>query len=515
MKPHQTEKKPKKYAWFLSISAVLAVLTFFVVYFWLTLEDSGRADLLLFFGRFHILLVHLPIALLLLAAIMELFSRFRPFEYLGRSVTFVLVLSATASIASVFAGLMLATGGGYNESLLNSHKWWGIGVTFFTIAALVFKILPISNPKISEIIYGLTLTVAVVSLFVASHLGGSLTHGQNYLIAYMPDQLKNLLRIDMDDNAVMFDNIDEAVIFSDLVFPVFNDRCVSCHNPDRTEGDLRLDSFDHLMRGGENGPAIISRSPDNSDLFLRIIAPRNDDNRMPPGNRRPLADHQIEIIKWWILEGANPELAVNEAKLTPEIETILAQLSGKSPESPVIYDVYVEPADARAVAQLTNAGIVVTPVSREHNYLRSSFVNVEHIDPELVRSLSQIASQLVWLDLSYTPVSDEHLTIISGLHALTRLNLNATQITDEGIKHLGLLENLEHLSLVGTSVSDASLETLSELPNLKNLYIWQTNISDAGYAWLADHNPEIEADRGHVLAKPDTIILPADDEYGY
>jgi uncharacterized membrane protein len=515
MNPDQTKKKSKIFARILVLPAAVIFLTFLIFIYWFSLEDNSRADLLLFFGRFHMLLVHLPIALLLLAAIMELFSRYRAFKHLARPVTFVLSISAITSVASVIAGLMLANGGGYNEYLLNTHKWWGIGLMFCTIAALVLKIFPFSNPRLSEFVYGLTLSAAVVTLIVASHFGGSLTHGQNYLTAYMPDPLKNILRINTDINIVPIANIDEAVIYSDLVFPVFNDRCVSCHNPDRTEGDLRLDTFNHLMSGGENGPVIISGSPDDSDLFRRITALQNDDYRMPPGNRRPLTDSQVEIIKWWILEGANPELAVNDANVTPEIEIILARLSGENADLTSIFDVYVEPADARILADLTREGVIVIPVSQEHHYLRASFVNVTDPDSQLMHSLSQIASQLIWLDLSNTHVSDEHLIHISGLHALTRLNLNSTLITDAGVQHLSQFENLEHLSLTGTIISDASLETLAELPKLKNLYLWQTNISDDGYAWLADRNPVISANRGNTLTDPDTIILPSDDEYSY
>ncbi len=515
MKSHQTINKQKKYSWFSFLSAGLVLLLLATGYFWIVLNETGRADLLLFFGRFHILLVHLPIALLLLAAIMEIFSRFRSFDYLGQSVTFVLTLAAISSVISVLAGFMLSTGGGYNESLLNSHKWWGIGFTVFTFIALGFKIFTISNLKLSEFIYSTALFIAVVSLFAASHFGGSLTHGQNYLTAYMPGTIKNLLFINTDEEIYVIDNIEEATIFADLVFPIFNDRCISCHNPDRIEGELRLDTFDQLIRGGESGPVIVSSSPAESDLFRRIIAPRNDDGRMPPGNRRPLTEHQVAIIQWWITEGAHPDLLVGHANRTPEMEPVLARLAGLETEQTGILSNHVEPANATIIAGLINEGIVITPVSQQHNYLRAGFVNVVNPDPGHIQSLHQISSQLAWLDLSHTPVTDDHLLHISGLHSLTRLNLNYTLITDVGIRQIEKLENLEHLSLAGTAVTDAALETLSELPNLRQVYIWQTNVTDDGADWLIRKNPLLKADRGYTLTEPDTIILPAEAGYSY
>ncbi len=504
-----------KYACYGSGIVLLSILAGITGFLWISFDETARADLLLFFGRFHILAVHLPIALILLSVLMELLSRFQKFSHLASSVTFVLLIAAASSVASVIAGFMLATGGGYNESLLDHHKWWGLAVAVLTVTALIFKMLKGKNQKITNLAYSISLTLSVTTLLVASHYGGSLTHGQNYLTAYMPDSLQSFFGVNTNQDEFMIRNIDEAVIFSDLVFPILNDRCVSCHNPDRTEGDLRLDSFDLLEKGGESGPVIISHSPEESDLFRRIIVPRNHDDRMPPGNRRPLTEHQIEIIRWWISEGAHREIRVVDARLTTEIEPVLARFSGRANEQPGLFELPVEPADDNIINRLREHGILITPVSAQHHYLRASFVNVDAPDPELIQSLHQIATQLIWLDLSHSPVNDEFLAHIPGLYSLTRLNLNSTGITDEGIQYIGMLENLEHLSISETAVTDAALEILAELPNLKNLYLWQTKVSEEGFLWFRNRNPDVYANLGFTLAEPDTIILPPEEDYGY
>jgi hypothetical protein len=409
---------------------------------------------------------------------------------------------------------MLASGGGFNESLLNSHKWWGIAVAFFATLAWLIRITDAINRKAWEKVYRLALSVAVVSLLAAGYFGGALAHGQDYLTSYMPGPLKAALGIEIDESITFAGNLDEAVIFADLVFPIFNARCASCHDPDKSEGDLRLDSFEHLMSGGESGPVIVDGNPYESELFRRITLPRNHDDRMPPGGRRPLTEAQIGIIEWWILEGALPDLQVAEANQSSEIQTMLVTLAGGGERSG-IPDFDVNPADMRAISQLSGTGILVTPVSEQHNFLRASFISIDEYEPGLIGSLEGISDQLAWLDLSHTPVADDDLEAISSLQSLTRLNLNATLLGDRGLAHLKSLHNLEHLSLVGTSVSDAGLEHLAELPGLRRLYVWQTGITEDGADWLRSQNPGLEIDLGHTLAEPDSIILPAETAEEY
>ncbi len=51
--------------------------------------------------------------------------------------------------------------------------------------------------------------------------------------------------------------VAQEVDFVKEVQPILESSCVHCHNEDRSEGELRLDSLEAALAGGENGPALV------------------------------------------------------------------------------------------------------------------------------------------------------------------------------------------------------------------------------------------------------------------
>ena len=82
---------------------------------------------------------------------------------------------------------------------------------------------------------------------------------------------------------------------------VFRTHCVSCHNGNRSEGDLNLANYAALMQGSSSGDVIEPGSPDDSYLFQLIT--HADSPEMPPGGQK-IPDEDIEVIRKWILDGA-------------------------------------------------------------------------------------------------------------------------------------------------------------------------------------------------------------------
>ena len=78
-------------------------------------------------------------------------------------------------------------------------------------------------------------------------------------------------------------------------------KCVTCHGPDAQEGNLRLDSREAVLQGGENGPAIAPGKPRES-LLLRAIEHDNAELAMPPKDKLPAAE--VALLERWILGGA-------------------------------------------------------------------------------------------------------------------------------------------------------------------------------------------------------------------
>src|ERR1035437_2381056 len=79
-------------------------------------DGRERAELAQFLGRFHPLVVHLPIALLLLVPLLELAALAAERRHLRQSALFVLGLATAAAIGSAWLGWLLAWSGGYEGS---------------------------------------------------------------------------------------------------------------------------------------------------------------------------------------------------------------------------------------------------------------------------------------------------------------------------------------------------------------------------------------------------------------
>jgi mono/diheme cytochrome c family protein len=91
----------------------------------------------------------------------------------------------------------------------------------------------------------------------------------------------------------------DAEFFEKEVRPLLVERCWKCHGETRSKGGLKLTSRDHLLRGGDSGPAVVVGKPEES-LLVRAVHYRSTP-RMPPGDK--LTDRQIEALARWVKRG--------------------------------------------------------------------------------------------------------------------------------------------------------------------------------------------------------------------
>ncbi len=85
--------------------------------------------------------------------------------------------------------------------------------------------------------------------------------------------------------------------------PVLEKSCISCHGPRKQKGELRLDTQEHLMNGGENGPSFEKGKSGKSD-FISRVARLDPDDAMPPKEKDALSKEQIGRLRAWIDAGA-------------------------------------------------------------------------------------------------------------------------------------------------------------------------------------------------------------------
>lgn len=96
----------------------------------------------------------------------------------------------------------------------------------------------------------------------------------------------------------------EGVNYEKDIRPIFEKSCFKCHGPEKHKGDLRLDSLEAALKGGENAPNLVKGNSAKSTL-VHSIARLNDDEAMPPeGKGDPLTKDQIGLVRAWIDQGA-------------------------------------------------------------------------------------------------------------------------------------------------------------------------------------------------------------------
>src|SRR5438046_2677947 len=129
-----------------------------------------------FFGHFHVVLVHLPIGILLLACVFQWLERKPKFSSLHAATGIAFLIGMICAIFSAITGYLLSLSGDYDEQLVNTHKWFGISVA--AVSIIMFYLHRRSVAAITQFSASVLLFLLII---ITGHLGGSLTHGSDYL----------------------------------------------------------------------------------------------------------------------------------------------------------------------------------------------------------------------------------------------------------------------------------------------------------------------------------------------
>ena len=99
--------------------------------------------------------------------------------------------------------------------------------------------------------------------------------------------------------------VDVRFTYETDIAPILAANCTACHNAQRSEGGLRLDSLAAITAGGDSGPAAISKNSAESPLFLR--AAHREEDFMPPTDNgvgaRSLTPDELGVLERWIETG--------------------------------------------------------------------------------------------------------------------------------------------------------------------------------------------------------------------
>ncbi len=446
----------------------------------------------LFLGRFHPLIVHLPIGFLLMAVILELMSKFfkDKFTNLDPAISIIIFCGGIGAILSAILGYLISIGGSYENNLLFWHKWLGIGIGILSFVTWGIK------KNYIKLFQGASLMALVllsVTILVTGHLGGNLTHGSDYLFEYAPNFVKKVVGIKTGKElkSTIPRNLDSLVIFEHLVQPVIEEKCSRCHNQMKKNGGLLLTSKEGFLKGGNSGPIIVPGNAQESEIFLRNTLPQSNRKFMPPTGE-PLTYNEIKVLEWWIKSGASFESSITQYKVPNEIETMLLKQFDVNLKLNAYYEIIqVSPLNDSIKNIMSSAGLLVKPLSNNNNFLQVK-PTTSIVSESQIELLLRAKEQITWLNLSNKNITNDMLKTIGQLDNLTRLKLNNNPITDLGISYLKNLNHLEILNLYGSSVTEKSIVSLKELKGLKRLYIWQTEISEEGIRELNRELPDLD-----------------------
>jgi uncharacterized membrane protein/mono/diheme cytochrome c family protein len=451
-------------------------------------------EILLFFGRFHPLLVHLPIGFLVIAFLLEVFSRKPRYAGFQPAVAFVLLLGAGSAILSAGLGYLLSLAGDYDGAVLGRHQWLGIGVAAAAISSLVLKMRLRRRPsRLTDRGYVMALVLTMCFLMGTGHYGGSLTHGSDYLTTYLPAPLRELPGMPAAANNKLrpIANLPEALVYGDIIQPIFDARCAGCHNATKKKGGLSLAGHGGLAAGGKGGAVVLAGQAGASEIYKRLLLPPENKHAMPPKGKEPLTESELQLIAWWINNGADATKKVKQMPLNPAVRLALAnRVAAPAPALNPVFTRREAPAPAAAIAAATQAGFQVIPWSAGQPYLRVGR-RAGAPAPKSLAALRPLARQIVALDLAGSPLSDSLRAALGSFPHLTRLHLENTGTSDAGLAPLASMPYLEYLNLYGNPVTDKGLAALAGLRHLRRLYVWQTRVTATGMAGLQKKLPQL------------------------
>lgn len=417
------------------------------------LDGRTHADWIQFLGRFHPLLVHLPIGLIVFWPVLEILGMRHP--SLQQTAGLVIQFALATCLLALLFGLLLAYGSGESGTTVTLHLRGGV---LLAIELLFCVSVRHSWLQTYARAYFTLLATILLTLTWTAHQGGSLTHGSDYLTHYMPPAIKQYVA----PSAV---SSHPNSFFARHIYPVLDTKCVSCHGTNKEQGGLRLDSYESLMAGGKDGIVIAPRNPDGSLLLKKVTLPPSDPHFMPAEGRNPLTPDEIARIRAWVLAGALPD--------ADSVPGIFIAEDRDEPLHPV-GDFSALMGEIQQMQRSQGAKLV--PVSAKPSdglILRATDVAATFDDSQLAK-FQRFAPFIVEAELGRTAVTDGSIATLVQFTNLRALHLEGTAVTGRTLGKLSSLSQLSYLNLSATSVTSDEVMPLKSMTNLRHLYLFNT-----------------------------------------
>ncbi len=209
-----------------------------------------------------------------------------------------------------------------------------------TVVALFLRLAVMSAQSWGSMAaYRATMLMALGLMSVGAHFGANMVHGNKYLTEYAPAPVAQLVQsvekwllslvpskpvkkappqtpLTTSQGAG-----DSKLVFQHVILPILAAKCNSCHCEEKSKGDLRMDTYELLLKGGEDaGKTVVPGKPDDSLAVTRTMLPDDDDEHMPPDGKEQLTPEEKGLLKWWIQAGASATQMVKDAGFPAELK---------------------------------------------------------------------------------------------------------------------------------------------------------------------------------------------------
>ena len=449
------------------VDYVIFGLTVFLVFCLIFESFIDLPSLVAWLGRWHPLILHFPIVLLLMAAVIGLFNQIVP--------KLLLTIATLSALVTAITGFFLGTESVPKGDLLFWHQWMGAGVA---ILAVVWYWLSTNHLQQTYLVKGIQV-VLILLVGLTGHYGGMITHGEDFLALPRSKKLEKIP--------------DDPLIYEHIVYRVLDNNCIGCHNPNKKKGELLMTSISELIKGGESGPALVSGDPEKSELIRRLHLLVEDEEHMPPDGKKPLTDDEIQILERWIALGASDTLKLSHLDNSEPLVGMVKKMMDSGTKNS--WAKLPKVADS-TLQNLASDYVTIKRIASNSQALSISVYLPPEYDSKNITDLKRIANNIVELDLSGIPLGEKEMELVAMCKNLEWLEVDRTPITDAEFAKITGLENLRVLKAYETGISDESVAILKDFKGLKSLYVWDTQMSDQGLSELREAMPNLHLDYG-------------------
>ena len=165
----------------------------------------------------------------------------------------------------------------------------------------------------------------------------------------------------------------DKVDFNRDIRPILSENCYKCHGPDdgARKANLRFDQKTEALKPAKSGHIpIVAGAPEKSEMIARITASDPEKHMPPIQSGKKLKDHQIDLLRRWISEGAPYAMHWAYVKpIRPELPPVTHQ---DWPQNPI---------DRFILARLEKEGLRPSRPAEKHLLIRRVSLDLTGLPP--------------------------------------------------------------------------------------------------------------------------------------